>query len=124
MEGDTRTRDGAQQPQQGTVQREALILYCLAAGWSWKRGGIPHASWEKLILLPTTSLESAGTQLCPVPEGLPWRQEAAKSSLPNPPNSAATSQPWHLSQDIKLCRREVPGRANKGNKGNKGVPTN
>lgn len=29
MEGHTRTRDGSQQPQQGTVGRETLILYCL-----------------------------------------------------------------------------------------------
>lgn len=89
MEGDTWTRDRSQQPQQGTVEREAMILYCLAAGWSWKRAGMSHATCEKLILVPKPSLESAGTQLCPVPEGLPRCLGGSRLQSPACPTLAA-----------------------------------
>lgn len=42
--GGHRDRDGSQQPQQGTVEREAMTPCCLASGWGWKKrchgGGI------------------------------------------------------------------------------------
>lgn len=50
---------------------EGSIDSLLAAGCSWKRAGMSHATQEKLILVPRPSLESSGSQLCPVPEGLP-----------------------------------------------------
>lgn len=64
MEGDTWTRDGSQQPQQGTVEREALILYWLLAG---------AAKGQACLMLPKRN-----SSWCP---NLPWRAQGASCAL-------------------------------------------